>query len=81
MDENTDQDVKHKRKRRELLIIVLFQLASISLCALSLIFRIGGTLAEEFIPIPMHAINVGDYSSDDIVFRFQKANLTIIRDI
>jgi len=80
MEENKGQG-KQKRKRRELLIIVLFQLASISLCALSLIFKIGGPLAEEFVPIPMHAINVGDYSADDVVFRFRKANLAIIRDI
>lgn len=72
MKENTVQKRKENRKRRELLIIVLFQFASISLCVISLIFRVGGTLAEEFIPVAMHAANEGDYGADDAHLTFKK---------
>jgi len=81
MEENIIQGGKQKKKRRELLIIVLFQLASISLCAVSLVFKIGDTLANEFIPVALHAANEGDYSADQADFKFRKANPAIIMDI
>ena len=81
MLEHTEQKKKQKRKRRELLIIVLFQLASITLCAVSIIFKVGGNLAEEFIPVRMHAANQGDYSADADDLHFQKVSLEIIMDI
>lgn len=81
MVEKTGQSGKRKRNRRELLIIVLFPLASIFLCTLSLILGVGNSAAEEFVPVSMRALNEGDYSVDNPLFRFQKANLDLIMEV
>jgi hypothetical protein len=81
MDENTTQREKRKRKRREVLIIILFQFASIFLCSLSIILRVGVSSAEEFVPVPLHALNVGDYSADDPLYQFQKANFDLVMEV
>ena len=77
MKEGTGKKRKGRRKRRELLIIVLFQLTSILICVISVIFKVGGTSAVEYIPVSIHAINAGDYSTDEAVFSFKQASLAI----
>ncbi len=58
-----------------------FSSASITICAVSIIFKFGGNLAEEFIPVRLHAANQGDYSADADDLHFQKVSLEIIMDI
>lgn len=81
MVEKSTQGEKQKPKRRELLIVLLFQLSSILLCLLSLILGVGDSAAEEFVPIPLHALNQGDYSADEAVYSFQKIGLDLIVEV
>ena len=81
MGENTTHNKKQKRKRREILIVVLFQFASVLFCSLSLLLGVGDSSAEEFIPISMHAQNEGDYSADNQVYKFQQVSLDLILEV
>ncbi|MGW8144941.1 MAG: hypothetical protein ACWGN2_11135, partial [Anaerolineales bacterium] len=81
MNESNTRSEEQKSKRRELFVVVLFQFSSIVFCLISLIFGVGASAAEEFIPIPMHARNSGDYSADDAMLNFQKIGLDLIVDV
>lgn len=81
MVEKSTQGEKQKPKRRELLIVLLFQSSSILLCLLSLILGVVDSAAEEFVPIPLHALNQGDYSADEAVYSFQKIGLDLIVEV
>lgn len=81
MAEGTKPLEKFKLRRREFLLIFLFQLASIILCLLSFILNISSSNAQEFLPISMHAFKNGDYSADGLRYFFQRVNSDLIADI